>query len=266
VNISDAVGSFGHAVQAMNEFMGAFDPHDRTRYQKFKSAKDSIDALVRRIITERRASADDQGDFLAMLLAVRDEDTGEGLSDQMVRDQVMTLLMAGHETTAKALTWTQWLLHRHPDVLAQVRRDGTEWLAVQEGMRLYPPVWIISRVCVADDHMDGYDIPAGALVIISPYAIHRRPDVYPDPETFDPGRFDGAAAAERSIWAYLPFSGGPRQCIGKYFATLEMQLVLKMILDTFDVTVEPDARVEPEALVTLRPKYGMPVKVKERSQ
>src|SRR5213075_612118 len=103
--------------------------------------------------------------------------------------------MAGHETTAKALTWTQWLLHQHPEILARVRADGTGWLAVQEGMRLYPPVWIISRVCVADDQMDGYDIPAGSLVIISPYAMHRRPDVYPDPEKFDPARFDGPAAA-----------------------------------------------------------------------
>jgi cytochrome P450 len=281
VDISDAVGSFGHAVQAMNEFMGAFDPHDRAAYQKFVGAKTSIDALVRRIIQERRAAGGDRGDFLSMLLAVRDEETGEGLSDQMVRDQVMTLLMAGHETTAKALTWTQYLLHRHPEIFSRVRSHVSAllggrtptladlpalapvWSAIQEGMRLYPPVWIMSRMAVADDTIDGYHVPKGALVIVSPYSMHRRDDTFPDPLTFDPSRFTPEAAEARSVFAYLPFSAGPRQCIGKQFASLEMPLVLAMVIDRFAVTVEPDARVEPEALVTLRPKFGMPVRVKE---
>jgi cytochrome P450 len=283
VNISDAVGSFGHAVQAMNEFMGAFDPHDRAAYQKFVNAKSSIDGLVRRIIQERRDAGGDRGDFLSMLLAVRDQETGEGLSDQMVRDQVMTLLMAGHETTAKALTWTQYLLHGHPEMLAQVRRQVSTvlagrtptladlpalapvWSAIQEGMRLYPPVWIMSRMAVADDTIDGYDVPRGALVIVSPYAMHRRSDSFPDPLTFEPSRFTPESAEARSVFAYLPFSAGPRQCIGKQFASLEMPLVLAMIIDSFTVTVEPGARIEPEALVTLRPKFGMPVRVKEIS-
>jgi enediyne biosynthesis protein E7 len=280
VDIADAVDAFGRAVQAMNEFMGSFDPSNRQGFAKFHQAKASIDGLVHRIIDERRAVGDVGGDFLSVLLEARDED-GQPLSRQLVRDQVMTLLMAGHETTAKALTWTLYLLESHPDVRDAVRAEVRSVLGgrvpvlddvpklrlttmvLQEGMRIYPPVWIMSRMTVADDELGGYRIPASTAIVISPYAVHRRADEYPEPERFDPARF-AAERADRHPFAYLPFSAGPRQCIGRHFALLEMQLALAQLLNRVDIRLDPDARVEPEALVTLRPRYGVPATVSVR--
>jgi enediyne biosynthesis protein E7 len=282
VDITDAVEAFGRAVQAMNEFMGSFDPTNRDGFMKFQRAKASVDALVHRIIDDRRAADDGGHDFLAMLLAARDEND-EPLGTRPIRDQVMTLLMAGHETTAKALTWTLYLLDRHPDVraalgdevqracggrlpaLEDAARLPLTWMVLQESMRLYPPVWIMARMTARDDEMRGYHIPAGTSIIISPYAIHRRADEYPDPERFDPWRFEAERNEQRHPFAYLPFSAGPRQCIGRHFAALEMQLALAQIVDRVDIRIEPDARVEPEALVTLRPRYGMPARVRVRA-
>jgi cytochrome P450 len=283
VDISDAIGSFGQSVQAMNEFMGAFDPHDRTAFVKFQRARTSIDALVRQIIQQRRSASVDRGDFLSTLLAAIDDDTGEPLSDRQVRDQVMTLLMAGHETTAKALTWTFYLLDRHPEWQARVRAEIAEvlgdrtatladvprlryaWMVIQEAMRLFPPVWIIARMTAQDDEMGGYDIPAGTLVLISPYTMHRHRDFWTAPDTFDPGRFDAGRNEGRTPFSYLPFSGGPRQCIGKHFATLELQLLLATIVQRTSIRVAADREVAPEALVTLRPRGGLPVHVEVRS-
>lgn len=277
VDIADAVDAFGRAVQAMNEFMGSFDPSNRQAFVTFHQAKASIDALVHRIIDERRAAGDEGGDFLSVLLAARDE-LGEPLSRQLVRDQVMTLLMAGHETTAKGLTWTLYLLETHPDIRDAVRQEARTVLGarhpelndvprlrlttmvLQEALRLYPPVWIMSRKTVADDEMAGYRIPAGTAIVISPYTVHRRADEYADPECFDPERF-APERGDRHPFAYLPFSAGPRQCIGRHFATLEMQLALAQLVNRVDIRLDAGARVEPEALVTLRPRYGVPVTV-----
>ena len=277
VDISDALGSFGQSVQAMNEFMGAFDPHDRTAFVRFQQARTSIDALVRRIIQQRRADGGDRGDFLSTLLEARYQDTGEGLTDREIRDQVMTLLMAGHETTAKALTWTFHLLDQHPECAARVREEvrsglgdrratladlprlGYVWMVIQEAMRLFPPVWIIARMAEKDDEIEGYTIPAGTLVLISPYTMHRHPDLWDRPEEFIPERFDPSHADERAAFSYLPFSGGPRQCIGKHFATLELQLLLATIVQRATIRVVAGHSVAPEALVTLRPRGGLPV-------
>jgi cytochrome P450 len=284
VDIHDAVGMFGSAVQAMNEYMGNFDPRDQARYARLLGAHSVIKGIVGHIIESRRRQAGDHGDFLSMLLEARDEDTGEGMTDQQIRDQVMTMLMAGHETTAKALTWTFYLLDGHRDVRARLEDELAEVLGgrtptvadlprlrytamvLQEAMRLYPPVWIISRVALADDEIGGYHIAAGTLVLVSPYALHRKRECWEQAEEFRPERFSPEASEGRHPFAMFPFSGGPRQCIGKSFATVETQLVLATVAQGFHLSMVPGHVVEPEALVTLRPRYGLPVTVQERSE
>ncbi len=284
VDIHDAVGMFGNAVQAMNEYMGNFDPRDRSRYARFLAAHGIIQGIVGHIIDARRRDARDHSDFLSMLLEARDEETDEGMTDRQIGDQVMTMLMAGHETTAKALAWTFYLLDRHHDVrtrleaeLAAVLGGRTPVVAdlphlrytgmvLQEAMRLYPPVWIISRVALADDDIGGYHIAAGTLVLVSPYALHRKAECWADAEEFRPERFSPEASEGRHPFAFFPFSGGPRQCIGKSFATVETQLVLASIAQNVRLVVVPDHAVEPEALVTLRPRYGLPVTLQERKE
>jgi len=277
VDIRSLVESFSEAVQTMNEFMGNFDPSDARGYLLFQNARATIDNIVDHILDEYRKSERDTDDYLSMLLEARDGDSGEPLSHQELRDQVLTILMAGHETTAKALTWTFYLLDRHPreaerlrseleEVLAtrvptveDLPRLPTGWMVLQEAMRLYPPVWTISRLVVQEDEIDGFRIPAGSLVLVSPFAIHRHPELWENPTSFTPRRFQLPDFERRSTYSYLPFSAGPRQCLGKSFATVELQLVLATIVQRFDLRVVPGHMVEPEALVTLRPRYGLPV-------
>jgi cytochrome P450 len=287
-DVGELVESFGAAVQAMNEFMGHYDPHDRERLRRFLEARGVVDALVHRIISDRRGTratppGEDGGDFLDVLLGARDE-VGQPLPAEEVRDQVMTLLMAGHETTAKALTWTLHLLDRHPPAAEAVRAEAegalagraptvadlpclpTGWQVLQEAMRLYPPVWIIARTAAMDDEIGGWAVPRGTLVLVSPWTLHRHPDVWERPDAFDPDRFLPEREAERPPFAFLPFSGGPRQCIGKHLASVESQLALTLVLLRFQVEVVPGHPVEPEALVTLRPRHGLPVVVTRRAE
>lgn len=271
------VETFGSAVQAMNAYMGHFDPRDTTARADFEEAKRDIDAIVHHIIAERRGLSQQPDDFLSMLLQARDEESDAVLSDEVVRDQVMTMLMAGHETTAKALTWTLYLLDQNPEVADRLRREIVSvlagrtpqvndladlrltWMVLQEALRLYPPVWTISRVAVDDDVIGGYAIPGGSFVLMSPYTMHRHPDYWEAPDLFDPERFAPERQAERAGFAYLPFSGGPRQCIGKSFASVELPLVLATMLQRYEVRCVPEHPVEIEALVTLRPRDGLMV-------
>jgi enediyne biosynthesis protein E7 len=279
-DLSHLVESFGDAVQAMNEFMGHYDPGDRTRLQRFLQARALIDSMVREIIAQRRrdhaAGEADRGDFLSVLLAATDED-GQPLDAQAVRDQVMTLLMAGHETTAKALTWSLYLLDRHPQVLRQLEAEVTAvlggadpsledlpklplaWQVLQEAMRLYPPVWIIARTALADDVIGGWSVPAGTLVLVSPWLLHRHPGFWEEPDAFRPERFAGDAEQQRHPFAFVPFSGGPRQCIGRHFARLEAHISLVMMTSRYRVRTAAADDVVPEALVTLRPRGGLHV-------
>jgi cytochrome P450 len=201
------------------------------------------------------------------------------LSETELRDQVLTLIMAGHETTAKALTWTVYLLDGHPAEAARVREEVDRVLAgrpptaadlpdlpvcrraVQEAMRLYPPVWLISRRAAGPDEIDGHPIPAGSLVCVSQWVLHRHPHYWDRPAEFVPERFDGADLPSH---LYLPFGGGERICIGQHLAMAEATLVLAMVLQTVRLELEPGFTVEPEALVTLRPKYGMRMTVRSR--
>jgi len=249
------------------------------RHRAFRRAVDILDTLVYEIIAARRRADAPGDDLLGMLMTARDEETGEGMSLRQLRDEVMTFLLAGHETTAVALAWTWYLLARHPDIAAATRDEVTGVLGsreptvadlphlplarmvVEEAMRLYPPVWGIGRQAVGADSVCGYDIPAGALVNLSPWVTHRHPGLWPDPERFDPERFRPGHDRDRPRFAYFPFSGGPRLCIGEPFALLEAQLIVAMTLQRYALTLADARPVEIEPTLTLRPRGGLRMQV-----
>jgi len=244
-------------------------------HRRLQRATRELDRVVFEIIEQRRASDGNQADLLAMLMEARDADTGEGMTTQQLRDEVMTFVLAGHETTAVTLAWTFHLLSRNRDVEARVRAEVAEILAgrtpaledlprllllrrvIEESLRLYPPVGAIERMALAADEIDGYAIPPGASLFLSPYVTHRDPQTWPDPERFDPDRFLPEHAASRHRFAYFPFGAGPRLCIGNEFALMEAQLILAMVLQRFRLEPVPGRAVEEEVRVTLRPKYGV---------
>lgn len=247
--------------------------------RRFRRALQELEAVVYRIIAERRRSGRDEADLLSMFLAARDEDTGERMTDRQLRDEVMTMLLAGHETTSLALSWTYFLLWQHPEAdrsvadeaarvlggrrasFADAERLTCTRMVLEESMRLYPPAWGFSRLALADDEIGGYRVPAGSIVFMIPFVVHRRPALWPDPERFDPERFTPDRVADRPRFAYFPFGGGPRQCIGNQFAVVEAQLILATVARRWRVQVEPGQAIEPEPLITLRPKPGIRVRL-----
>lgn len=238
--------------------------------------------VVQKIIDERRASGQQKDDLLGMLMEARDEETGEGMSDQQLRDEVMTIMLAGHETTAVSLAWTFTLLSQHPDVrrkmeleLAEVLNGRVPTMAdipnltyttmiIEESMRLYPPAYVMTRYGHKPDNIGGYDTPADAVITLSPYFTHRHPDFWDEPEKFDPERFTPERKAERPRYAYIPFGGGPRQCIGNNFAMAEAILILATISQKYRLNLPPGHHVEMEPLITLRPKGVLPVNLTAR--
>jgi cytochrome P450 len=242
-----------------------------------------LDAVVYRVIRERRAAARDTGDFLSMLLAARDQDDGSAMTDEQVRDEAMTIMIAGHETTANVLAWAFYLLARHPAVLSRLEAECDAVLGgriptlqdasrlpyaaqvFKEAMRLYPPAYMVARRAAQRVTVGPYELPKGALVILNIVGIHHRPEYFPDPEAFLPERF--APEAERSIpkHAYLPFGGGPRICIGNHFALMEGQLALAHLAQRLRFELMPQSLdVVPDPSMTLRPKDGIHVKVVRR--
>jgi cytochrome P450 len=239
-------------------------------------ARKLLDTVIYHIIQERRASGSDKGDLLSMLLAARDDEgDGDGMSDQQLRDEVMTIFLAGHETTAMLLTWTWYLLSQHPAVEAQLHTELDTVLAghlptveemprlpytrmvLAEAMRLYPPAWIIGRRALEAYAVGGYVIPAASIVVLSPYITQHDARFFPDPEVFDPQRWTPEAAATRPQFAYFPFGGGARQCIGEGFAWMEGILALATIAQQWRMRLAPGHPVALKPLLTLRPKYGM---------
>jgi len=242
------------------------------------AANAELDRVVYGLIARRRAEPGTD-DLLSMLMAARDEDTGEAMNDRQLRDEVMTLFLAGFETTANALNWTFFLLSQHPDVDARLRREAAAALGgrapaladlpkmpyalavIKEAMRLYPPAWIMSRRAEADDVLAGVAIPQDTVVLASPYVVHRHPKYWKDPERFDPERFLDGGADALPRFAYFPFGGGPRQCIGNAFAMMEAQIILASVVQNHRVEiVEPDS-VVPEPTVTLRPQGALRARV-----
>jgi cytochrome P450 len=243
------------------------------RNRRIQRSIRELDGVVHGIIAARRSEG--QNDLVTMLLAARDAETGEGMSDKQVRDEVMTLLIAGHETTANLLTWTWYLLAQHPeaerrlhDELSQVlggRLPTVEDLprltyttmVLEESLRLYPPVTGFNRKALAEDELGGYRVPANTLVWLSPHATQRHPEFWDDPDAFDPGRFAPERVAARPHFAYFPFGGGPRLCIGNNFAMMEAQLVLATIAQRYRLRLVPGHPVVPQVLLAMRPRDGL---------
>jgi cytochrome P450 len=247
----------------------------------FRRSMATLDAVVARIVADRRARGDAGADLLAMLLGARDE-TGAEMTERQLHDEVMTIVLAGHETTANALTWAWWLLARHAEVARRVRDEVDAVVGdrdpvpadlarmplvarvLDEALRLYPPAWAFERQAIQRDVVSGYTVPAGAIVGVSPFVLHRHPRWWADPERFDPDRFAPERAAQRPRWVYLPFGAGPRTCIGAGFATMESQIVLAMMARRFELDLLPEQEVELEPLITLRPKNGLKLRVRAR--
>ncbi len=235
-----------------------------------------FDKAIDRLLAERGRAGDAQPkDLLARLLAARDEETGGGMTAEEVRNQVVTIFMAGHETTALALTWTWYLLSQHPAVEAKVHAELAQVLGgrtprhedlarlpymrmvLDESMRLYPPAHTLSRQAVKEDEVLGRRVPAEATILIVPWLLHRNPKLWERPERFDPERFAPERAASRHRFAYIPFGAGPRICIGAAFAVAEAMLVLATIAQRYRLRLVPGFPVEPQGLITLRARHGM---------
>ncbi|MCA1816048.1 MAG: cytochrome P450, partial [Acidobacteria bacterium] len=258
-------------------------PLPQTR--RFERARSKLDAIIYRIIEERRRGERDAGDLLSMLLRARDEETdGAGMTDRQIRDEVMTLILAGHETTANALSWTWYLLAQHAEVAPKLHGELDEVLdqgrrlptvedlprlrytemVVSESMRLYPPAWVVGRLAVKDFDARGYTIKAGSLVLLSQYVMHRDARYFPEPERFEPERWTAEARESRPAFSYFPFGGGARRCIGEGFAWMEGVLLVATIASRWRMTLDPAHAVEPYPRITLRPRTGVRVTLARR--
>ncbi len=242
---------------------------------RFRKVLQTLDRVVFDIIAERRRAPGDRRDLLSMFMLAEDEDTGERMTDKQLRDEVLTMLMAGHETSANVLTWTWYLLSQHPDVEAKLAAELREVLdgrmpamhdlsrltyaemVLQESMRIYPAIYSFHRNAIREDEIRGYAIAPGQVLSISPYVVHRHPEFWPDAEQFDSERFTPDRVAERHRFAYIPFAAGPRLCIGNRFALAEMQLILATVAQRYRLRPVAGQKVIPQAQVTLRPKYGI---------
>jgi cytochrome P450 len=250
------------------------------RYERMRAR---LDATIYRIIDERRRSGEDRGDLLSILLLAQDEESGQGgMSNTQVRDEALTLFLAGHETTANTLTWTWYLLSQHPEVERKLHQELDEILqgrlpafedvprlaytemVVAESIRLYPPAWAIGRRSLVDQKIGNYAVPANAIVLLSPFVTHRDARFFPDPSRFDPERWTPEAKDARSQYSYFPFGGGTRRCVGEGFAWAEAILVLATLASRWRAKLVAGQRIEPKALITLRPKHGIRMTIERR--
>jgi cytochrome P450 len=272
--------------------------------RRVRTARARLDAIMYQMIAERRARGNDRGDLLSMLLLAQEEQEEHGeqeeeeraghgseehghdraMTDRQVRDEAMTIFLAGHETTANALTWTWYLLSQSPDVERRLHDEidavlgdrlpevtdlpalGFVERVVTESMRLYPPAWIIGRRALGDHAIGGFVAPARSIFVMSPYVIHRDARFYPDPERFDPDRWTPGFRASLPRFAYFPFGGGPRQCIGESFAWMELVLVLATVAQQWSLALVSGHPVVPQPVVTLRAKHGMRMTVAARTR
>jgi cytochrome P450 len=243
--------------------------------RRFARALHELESVVYRIIAERRDSRRDEADLLSMFLSARDEETGEGMTDRQLRDEVMTMLLAGHETTSLLLSWTYYVLSQQPGAAQRIadevdavagdappgfaHLERLTWtrMVLEEVLRLYPPAWGFSRLALHEDEIGGYRVPEGSIVFLIPFVLHRRPKLWPDPERFDPERFAPGRESGRHRFAYLPFGAGPRGCIGNQFAMVEAQLIVASIAQRYRVELAPGQAIRPDPLITLRPKPGI---------
>jgi cytochrome P450 len=250
----------------------------------FRRAIATLDRLVVRLVTARRKSVNKQGDLLDALLEARDAETGEAMSERELRDELVSIFFAGHETTANALTWTTYLISTHPEVFGRLREEADRVLGgrvptaqdvlqleyttavLREALRLYPPGWIFGRVAERDDVLRGYSIRKGDMLAISPLVTHRLPEFWPAPDRFDPERFVVDKSGTNRDYSYLPFGSGPHMCIGSHFAMMEAAVALAMIVRHAQLVVEQPEKVQMRSTITLQVAGGLPVRVALRAQ
>jgi cytochrome P450 len=267
-----------------NPFGALLDRLPLPSTKRYQQAQATLDGVIERMIRERRAEGATGTDLLSMLIAAQDQESGAGMPDRQVRDEAMTLFLAGHETTAQLLTWTWYLLSRSPYVEARLHAELDEVLGdgerlptvadipslrytemvLSEVMRMYPPAYVLGRLALEDVRIGDHRVPAGSTVLMSPYVVHHDPRWYPEPFRFDPGRWTLEEVAKRPRYASFPFGGGPRLCIGEGFAWMEAKLLLATIARRWRLRVPLSHAVELQPMVTLRPKGGMPARVERR--
>jgi cytochrome P450 len=281
------------AGQALRRAVGELDRHvwamlpaprwlPTPQNRQLHQALDTLNAYVDRQIAEHSRPESTVDDLLAGLLAARNDTTGEGMSARQLRDEVVTLWVAGQTTVAAALTWTCYLLAQHPEAASALQRelatvlDGRRptsqdlprlrctRLVLEESLRLYPPTWVTARAPAAADEIGGHALPAHAVLLLSPYVLQRHPAFWEHPAQFDPERFLPARTLGRPRFAYFPFGGGPRRCIGQNLAMLEMLVVLAMVAQAYELRLVPGHPVAPEALITLRPRHGLLMTLRHR--
>jgi cytochrome P450 len=269
--LTDAIASFNLVLLPFGEQLARLPIPPTIR---FRRAKATLDAAVYRMIADRRATDATGHDVLSTLVAARDEDDGRGMSDEEIRDEAMTLLLAGHETTANALTWSWYLLSQHSEVAVRLRQELRDVLGsrtptvedlprliytravMAESMRLFPPAYILGRRAISPYQVPGteYELPAGTVVLVAQYLLHRDARFWDAPEAFRPERW---LESEPVRYAYFPFGAGPRVCIGEHFAWMEGTIALATIAQRWHLTLVPGQRVELEPIITLRSKHGM---------
>jgi cytochrome P450 len=250
--------------------------------RRFQNALQALNTVIQDIITDRRKSGADTGDLLSLLLRVRDEGTGQRMTDRELRDELLSIFLAGFETTANALCWLWHLLATHLNITENLWAELAAVLGgrapmaqdlprlvytrkvVDETLRLYPPVWLSARTPLQDDKIGRYSIPAGAIILFSPYVTHHHPGIWENPENFDPERFTKEQSGTRQRYAYIPFGGGPHLCIGHALAIIMMQMILATVAQVYRLDLASDRPVIPYPLVTLRPKHGLLVFLHDR--
>ncbi len=253
------------------------------QFRRFDSAKAKLDAVIYRLIQERRRSGKDRGDLISMLLLAQDlEGDGGRMTDVQLRDEALTIFLAGHETTANALTWTWYLLSQNPDAEAKLHTEIDEVLGsrlptvadipslkytemvLAESMRLYPPAWALGRLAVNDQEIGGYFVPKKSLVLMSQYVMHHDARYFSYPQRFDPERWKPGAREGAPQFSYFPFGGGPRRCIGEGFAWMEGILLIATLAQHWQMRLVTRHPVALKPLITLRPKYGMKMTLSRR--
>jgi cytochrome P450 len=265
----------GALTEALSQFGRVFSPFLRlTEHlpipstRRFRAARRTFDGIVFEMIEVRRGSGARGDDLLAYLMRVQDE--GRTMTDEEIRDEVLTLFLAGHETTAVALAWTFWLLAREPAAEREVHRAvdagdlATVDRAIAESIRLRPPAWAIGRRALAELEIGGHRIPRGSVLILSPWLLHHDPRWWPEPERFDLDRWTPAGEASRPRHAYLPFGGGPRRCIGEGFAWQEASIVIRTVAERWRLVPDGELDVRPRPSVTLRPDGPVRMRVEPR--
>jgi len=269
VDLGDEVREVGEVINRAANFL-----EKPSSPQLIQSSRE-FGAVVDRIIQQRKQNFKDGGDLLSSMIMARDEHSGAAMDDEQLRNQVMTLMLAGYETTASTLTWTWYLLSQNLWAMDRLRREVRETLGrrpprfsdldqmpyigmvLDEGLRLFSPAWTMGRRAIADDEIGGYHIPANSVLAICLYTLHRHPNFWNEPEIFDPERFSPENIKGRHKFAYIPFGAGPRQCIGNNFGLMEAALVVACVLQRFELHLLPGIDVQPQALFVLRPSRDM---------